>query len=310
MERGMERSLDPFSLRLFVAVCDAGSIARAAAKEAIVASAVSKRLAALEHAAGTALLTRARRGVAPTAAGQVMLREARELLQSLGRLQSELGAFAGGVQGSVRVVAAPSVLAEQLPADIGRFVEAHPLLRVSLDERLSVDIVRMVQDGTADLGVLWDVTDLQGLVTLPYRSDRLCLAVRADYALASRTSVSLAEAMPRMAVGVAPGGRMDTLLRQAAAALGSTLAYRVQVSGMDAAAKIVAAGLGPAVLPREAVEPMARQLGLALVPLSDPWAQRHFRLCVRPSTSALTAVRRLMQHLNEAALEGHRAVAP
>ena len=106
MERGMERSLDPFSLRLFVAVCDAGSIARAAAKEAIVASAVSKRLAALEHAAGTALLTRARRGVTPTAAGQVMLREARQLLQSLGRLQSELGAFAGGnsLDNTLRVV--------------------------------------------------------------------------------------------------------------------------------------------------------------------------------------------------------------
>lgn len=300
----MERALDPFSLRLFVAVCDEGSIARAAARESIVASAVSKRIAALEHGAGTPLLTRARRGVSPTAAGQVMLREARGFLHAMARLRSELDAFAGGVQGSVRVVAAPSVLAEQLPADIGRFVEAHPLLRVSLDERLSVDIVRMVRDGTADLGVLWDLTDLQGLDALPYRSDRLCLAVRDDDPLAGRTSVTLAEVLPRLAVGVAPGGRMDQLLRQAAAALGSALAYRVQVSGMDAAAKIVAAGLGPAVLPREAVEPLARELGLAMVPLSDPWARRHFRLCVRPSTGSASAVRLLMRHLHEASSGG------
>jgi DNA-binding transcriptional LysR family regulator len=297
----MERLLDPFSLRLFVAVCEEGNIARAAAREAIVASAVSKRITALEDAVGMPLLSRARRGVTPTAAGEVMLREARELLQSMARLHAEIGAFAGGVHGSVRVVAAPSVLAEQLPADIGRFVEAHPLLRVSLDERPSVDIVRMVREGTADLGVLWDITDLQGLDTLPYRSDRLCVAVRQDDPLAGRATVTLAEALPRLAVGVAPGGRMDLLLRKAAAALGSMLVYRVQVSALDAAARIVAAGLGPAVLPREAVLALEDELGLSLVPLSEPWAHRHFMLCVRPSAAATSAVCLLMKHLHETA---------
>ena len=42
--------------------------------------------------------------------------------------------------------------------------------------------------------------------------------------------------------------------RRQAALLGRSLAYRVQVSGMDAAARIAAADRGPAVLPREAVE--------------------------------------------------------
>ena len=94
---------------------------------------------------------------------------------------------------------------------------------------------------------------------------------------------------------------MDLLLRQAAAALGSMLAYRVQVSAMDAAAKIVAAGLGPAVLPREAMEPLVGELGLSLVPLSEPWAYRHFTVCMRPSAGATSAARLLMQHLHETA---------
>ena len=67
------------------------------------------------------------------------------------------------------------------------------------------------------------------------------------HCLAGRKRVGHAEVVGDIAVGVAPGGMMDTLLRR-------SLAYRVQVSGMDAAARIVAADLGPAVLPSEAVE--------------------------------------------------------
>ena len=54
----MRRTLDPITLRLFVAVCEERNIARAAAREAIVASAVSKRIAALEQAVGAALVVR------------------------------------------------------------------------------------------------------------------------------------------------------------------------------------------------------------------------------------------------------------
>ena len=77
------------------------------------------------------------------------------------------------------------------------------------------------------------------------------------HCLAGRKRVGHAEVVGDIAVGVAPGGMMDTLLRRQAALLGRSLAYRVQVSGMDAVARIVAVGLGPAVLPREAVERVA-----------------------------------------------------
>ena len=108
----MRRTLDPVTLRLFVAVCEERNIARAAAREAIVASAVSKRIAALEQAVGTALLVRGRRGIVPTAAGDALLRRSHELLGSMERLHAELSEFAGGAHGSVRVVASLSVLAE------------------------------------------------------------------------------------------------------------------------------------------------------------------------------------------------------
>ena len=277
------RPLDPVSLHLFVAVCEEGSIARAAAREALVASALSKRVAALEAEVGTPLLVRRRRGVEPTPAGAALLARAREILGDLARLRAELGAFGAGVQGSVRVLASPSVLAEHLPDDIAAFLARHPGVRVSLDERTSPDIVRSLGDGSADLGVLWDFADLAGLHSLPYRSDHLCVAMAPSHALARRGSLRYAEVMEEPAVCIAPGGLMDQLLRRQAALLGRLPSYRMQVSSMDAACRMIAAGLGLAVLPREVAVPHAGAGRLALVPLDEPWAVRRFVLATRPA---------------------------
>jgi DNA-binding transcriptional LysR family regulator len=293
-------SFDPVTLRLFVAVCEERNIARAADREAIVASAVSKRIAAIEAEIGAPLLVRGRRGIEPTAAGQALLRQAREVLSTMARMHAELSDFATGAQGNVRVAAAPSVLAERLAEDIGAFLQQHPKIRVSLDERVSADIVRSVREGAADLGVLWDLSDLSGLAQAPYRRDRLCLVAPRGHPLARRRRISFAEALPHVNVAVAPGGMMDVLLQREAARLGQKLVHRIQVSAMDAAARIVAAGLGPAILPREVLQPHPSQQRLSLVPLTDAWASRQFVVCTRADGSASAATRLLAEALRQA----------
>ncbi len=297
----MARPLDPVSLQHFVAVCEEGSIARAAARESLVASALSKRIGALEAELGVPLLLRRRRGVEPTPAGEALLGRARELLSALDRLRGELGAFGLGVQGSVRVLASPSVLAEQLPEDIGRFLAQHPGLNVSLDERTSPDIVRCLREGAADLGVLWDFADLSGLQLLPYRSDHLCVAMSPSHPLARRPALAYADTLDQVSVGVAPGGLMDQLLRRQAALIGRLPSHRIQVSSIDAACRIVAAGLGLAVLPREVAVPHAGAGRLALVSLNEAWAQRRFVIAARPEPLQSASARLLAQHLHAAA---------
>jgi len=297
----MSRPLDPVSLQHFVAVCEEGSIARAAAREALVASALSKRIAALEAEVGVPLLLRRRRGVEPTPAGETLLGRARELLSALDRLRGELGAFGLGVQGSVRVLASPSVLAEMLPEDIGRFLALHPGLSISLDERTSPDIVRSLREGAADLGVLWDFADLSGLHVQPYRSDHLCVAMAPSHPLARRPALSYADTLDQVSVGVAPGGLMDQLMRRQAALIGRLPSHRIQVSSIDAACRIVAAGLGLAVLPREVAVPHAGAGRLALVPLTDAWAVRRFVIATRPEPLRSASAKLLAQHLQAAA---------
>ena len=75
----------------------------------------------------------------------------------------------------------------------------------------------------------------------------------------------------------------------------------MQVSSIDAACRIVAAGLGLAVLPREVAVPHAGAGRLALVPLSDAWAERRFVIALRPPPLASASARLLAEHLNQAA---------
>lgn len=297
----MPKPLDAMSLRLFVAVCEHGSIARAAEREALVPSALSKRLAALEADAGVPLLLRRRRGVVPTPAGESLLRQAREVLSALDRMRAELGAFGDGVRGSVRVLASPSVLAEHLPDDIAGFLAAQPGVRVSVDERLSPEIVRQLREGAADLGVLWDRIDLSGLQARPYRDDHLCVVMSPGHPLARRPALRFEDTLDHDAIGVLPGGLVDSLLRRQSALLGRLPAYRIQVASMDAACRIAAAGLGLAVLPREAAAPYAGAGRLRLVPLSEPWALRHFVLVTRPEPPLSASARLLADHLCGAA---------
>jgi DNA-binding transcriptional LysR family regulator len=297
LEYLMSRPIDPVSLQHFVAVCEEGNIVRAAAREAMVASALSKRMSALEAELGVTLLVRGRRGVTPTAAGEALLGRARELLGSLDRMRAELGAFGSGVQGSVRVLASPSVLSEHLPDDIAGFLALYPALSVGLDERVSPEIVRSLRQGEADIGVLWDKADLEGLPVLPYRSDHLCVAMAPSHPLARRPSLRYADTLEQVSVGVAVGGLMEQLLRRQAALIGAAPMHRVQVSSMDAACRIVAAGLGLAILPREVAVPHAGAGRLALVPLSDDWAVRRFVIASRPEPLQSVSARLLARHL-------------
>ena len=159
------RDLDLQTLRLFAAVCDQRSIARVAEQESIVGSAISKRLAQLEDTVGTPLLLRKRRGVVPTPAGETLLEHARTMLASVGQIERDMAAYATGTRGHVRMLVTASVMAESLADDVAAFLQdpAHRSIQISMEERVSPDVVQGIREGSASIGICWDAADLSGL---------------------------------------------------------------------------------------------------------------------------------------------------
>jgi DNA-binding transcriptional LysR family regulator len=296
------QSFDPISLRLFIAVCEERNIANAAKREAIAPSAVSKRISQMEQDAGVQLLERGRRGVSVTAAGEALCRYARESLQLLDRMQAELGAFADGVQGHVRVFASKSAVAQVLPEDISLFAKRYRDVRVSLEEREIWEVVRGVEEGRADIGVCWNAVDLRGLRTFPYHRDQLAVVVHPDHPLVKRTSVSFEDTIDFEHVDIVARSIMQTMQRSVAAAAGKQMRYRIQVSTVDAAYRIVAAQLAVAIIPQEEASTIQQTLGLKVIPLSNDWAKRQFVVAVRDKGLSRPA-QLLLESLKESASE-------
>lgn len=294
----MTWQIDQMTLRLFLAVCEEGSIARAAEREFIAPSAVSKRLADLEALADVALLSRSQRGVRPTAAGEAMLQHARQIMRGYERLQAELSEYAAGARGYVRVLANVSSMVEFLPEALAAFLQAHPLIRVDLDERVSADIVRGVEEGQADLGICRGFVPTGSLEVVPYRTDHLAAIVPAGHPLASRDAVSFVETLDYDQLGLASNASVNALMQRIAAEKGRELAYRTCVSTFDAAYRFIQAGLGIAVLPREALERRGGGPGtLTAVPLQEAWAERRFVICMRDRAALALPAARLLDHL-------------
>lgn len=295
------RDLDLTTLRLFVSVCEAGNIARAGEQANIVGSAISKRLAQLEDHLGTPLLARKRYGVVPTPAGQTLLEHARAMLDSASRIESDVRNFAAGARGQVRVLASVSAMTESLADDVATFLAkpAHRAIQVDLEERVSPEIVRGVQEGMASLGVCWDAAELGGLQSRPYRSDHLCLVVPRAHALARRRKVRFADTLDYEHVSLPVNSAVQVRLQRMAATLGRSVRHRVIVTNFEAALRVVRAGLAISVVPREVAEPLAAPYGLVLVPLDEPWAERRFIICFRDAQALTPSAQLLLDHLSD-----------
>ncbi|MBC5784071.1 LysR family transcriptional regulator [Ramlibacter sp. USB13] len=293
------RDFDLTTLRLFVSVCEAGNIARAGEKANIVGSAISKRLAQLEHQVGTPLLVRKRHGVVPTAAGQTLLEHARGMLDSAARIERDMQNYVAGGRGQVRILASVSAMTESLADDVAAFLRrpAHRAIRVDMEERVSPEIVRGVREGLASLGVCWDATDHSGLHARPYRRDTLCVIVPQGHPLAARRKLRFAETLDYEHVSLPVNSAVQLMLQRHAAQLGRTVNHRVIVTNFEAALRVVNAGLAISLVPREVAQGPAEALGLRLVPLAEPWAERRFIVCYRDPPALSPAAQLLVDHL-------------
>jgi DNA-binding transcriptional LysR family regulator len=292
---------DLVSLKLFVAVAECGNLTRAAEREHLAVSAISKRIGELEDLVRTPLLQRYPRGVGLTPAGQSLLHHARQVLQLVDRMDAELGEFADGVKGHVRLHAVASALNQFLPEEIESFLSRYPGVHISLEERTGKAVVLAVADGSTDLGVVASQTPRHGLLAIPYHTDRLMIGVPIGHPLARRKSVRFAEALEYSFVGPHADSSLATLMAEGARACGKSVEQRVQASSFDAMCRLVQTRLGITMLPEKVLSLHVDAGRIAMVGLEEPWALRELVVIVRDPDQLSHIARTLIEHLQRSA---------
>jgi len=288
---------DLHSLRLFVAVCEHGSIARAAEFENIAPSAISKRMSQLEDTLKTALFVRSNKGLELTVAAAALLQHARTLLLDIQQMESELLDHAEGVRGQIRLHASLSTIVQYIANDIRVFLDRHPALRIDLQESLSPAVVRAVAENTADIGVFGGTTVAAGLQVYPYRSDRLVVIMPPDHPLGRASRVKFREVAEYPLVGPQEGSFLNSLVLRAAADLDHPLKLSIRVNGFEPVRSMVEARLGVGLVPEHHAERYVSSAPLVAVLLDEPWAVRHWKICVREAESLPAPVHLFLKHL-------------
>jgi DNA-binding transcriptional LysR family regulator len=254
-----------FQIQAFVAVAAHGFFSEAALELDLSQPAISHAIATLEEELGVILFARGRRGAILTSAGEKTLVHARQILAHIEMIQQEVNLHKGLNGGQIRIASFRSVATYVLPKIIAKFQKQFPEVIVTLIERLSyVDVEQCLREGKADIGITylptsedfetWEILQDEYIVLLPPKIKIKNAKIHWDE-IASQSCVWL-PCFPC-------GRRLHEHLKVAAPPM--PLDYDIQED--STIVSMVKQGLGAAILPRLAAEPIPREISIYSLPV-------------------------------------------
>ena len=293
----MTPHFDLIDLRLLINVADASSMGRGAEKSFLSASAASNRIKSLEDSFGAKLLYRSNHGVTLTPAGEAFVHHARAVFAQVEHLHDDMNAYASGIRGHVRLWANTTAMTEFLPHTLAAFMASHPDVNIELRERLSCEIVRAVDEGVTDIGIVAGDVGRKGLEMLPYRDDRLVLVSPLDHPVARFASMAFSQTLQYDYVSLDESSAIHRFLTNAASSAGLKLNSRIEVAGFEGVCRLIEAGVGIGVVSESAATRHAASMQIKVVQLRDEWALRKLRICVRSVDQLHSFARDLVEAL-------------
>ena len=296
-------------MRLFIAVCDEQNLTRAAQRERIAASAVSKRMNDFELAFGVTLFKRLSKGMALTPAGEALLHHARVTLLNVEKIAVELSEYSQGVRGHVRMLA-------NLFGDRRSFCrKISPLSLAPMNCCGSIcrngpsgQVVRGSRRAPPRSASARARPRPASLETFHYRDDHLVVVVRADHRLAERDISLFADTLDFDHIGLHAASSIYLRSQYAATQAGKSMRLRINVPGFDAVCRMVQANMGIGLIPDRAFEVVGAGMGLRAIRLRDEWARRDLRIVVRDAAHLSSTGRLVLDHLRAAGRPAQGAV--
>lgn len=282
---------DSVTARLILLLAETGSIGRAAEREGIASSAVSRRVSDLESRLGVVLFDRSAHGVRLTNAGEAYAQGCRTVLRAIADLDAVMADFGAGLRGSLRLACTSSALTGRLPELLARYAAKHTGIALDIQEMGAAKALLALDEGRADIAIVSDNYDFTRFEIKAFEDDRVWVLVPPDHPLAGhiepRKDIGFDTVIDYPIVGIHQAGSLDRLLGEAARKAGKPLVESVRVESFPALVRMVEAGFGIGFLRSTSLHLLAGT-DLACAPLAEPWALRQL-LVARRKTSPLSA---------------------
>ncbi|MBB3459129.1 DNA-binding transcriptional LysR family regulator [Rhizobium sp. BK313] len=180
-------------LKYFAEVARSGSIRKASDELHVATSAVSRQIKKLEDELGTPLFERFSDGLRLTAAGEIVLKHAKETLLKYEIMKSDLGDLQGKCAGRVHIASLDSLAVQFLPEFVMGFHKRHPAVDFRIRNDNYTSIFRFIAEGDVDIGVTFDLArphDIKLVYGVPMP---LMAIVSRNHPLARQKSATLQE---------------------------------------------------------------------------------------------------------------------
>ena len=161
-------------LEIFERIATTGSVTRAGEELLLTQSAVSMALSQLEQLSAIPLFERSGRRLFLNDSGRLLLKDAREILLAVKRVEQQLQGDCGGqLAGELLVGGSTTIGNYLLPALLGAFARLYPKTRVELRVGSTGQVAGWLEAGDLDIAFVEGPCHSRGVVAVPWRDDEL-----------------------------------------------------------------------------------------------------------------------------------------
>ncbi|MBO9667447.1 MAG: hydrogen peroxide-inducible genes activator [Bdellovibrio sp.] len=140
-------------LEYILAVGDTGSFSHAALQCHVTQPTLSMQIQKLEDELGVVLFDRTKQPVRPTHVGEIVLKQARLIVQGSQHLREMVDENKGALSGNLRIGIIPTLAPYLLPMFLNRFMTKYPKVHLIIDELETQAMVDKIRNNSLDLGL-------------------------------------------------------------------------------------------------------------------------------------------------------------
>lgn len=266
--------IDLRQLNTFVTVASTGSFSRAAEKLFTAQPALSRQIRLMEEALNTEVFVRHGRGVALTAAGELLYVKARSILQELERTQASVSAIGGEVTGQIVLGILPTASPEFTGSILAELQKRYPQVKVAIKSAMSGTLQQLVAEHRVDLAVSYNVSSRRYLQYTPLIEEQFYLIAPAASDVARQSRISMSAALDLPLIMPAEKHGLRELMEREALKLNKPLNLAFEVNAWPLMTDLVKRELGYTVLSYASVHEMVARGDVAAVPIVNPHLYR------------------------------------
>jgi DNA-binding transcriptional LysR family regulator len=268
-------------LAVFHAVAQTGSMTQGAERLDISQPAVSKQVQELEHVLGVYLFDRIGRRVQLSQAGEILADYARQLFAVAHQAEEAMADVRAVRRGKLVIGASTTIGTYLLPGVLAEFWRRHPKVELLVQVENTEQVHRRLAERELDLGLTEGLIEEVELDAEVFHRDELVLIAAPGHRLAGQPRVALSAVREEPFILREPGSGTRAVEERALARLKLPVRVAMALGSTEAIKRVVAEGVGLAIVSRLAVHAECAAGTLAVLPVAGLHVERPLHLVRR-----------------------------